>query len=644
MKKYRNLKQKIILYVMTVAVLVTLLVTTVMSFGSISSTHGILLDNMQITARIAAQNISSNLHLLTERMYNFSTEPVLQPGETDTRQQQARISEIKLHVEFVWLAAYDTSGQRLYGDDLSPDSVSDTSYFQQLQDTGNLFIGEPYYDNDILQLCVAAPLKQDDATAGYLIGSYKYDLLNDVLSQLVLGDTGSACIINENGDIVADRELDHVKDGKNVYDLYASSTSKKHFDEITSFQTGSAIMKMGSSLEYAGYSPVSGTNWALFIHAPSLEFMGSVYMSTFISVLLSIVLLLVAAAVIVPVSRKISSPLSAATSRLQALSDGNLSEEVVLSDSNDETSVLTTALSDTIGSLNSYIQEIECCLSTLACGDYSIDIPDNFRGDFSSIRNSLSHITDALNRTMQRMNQSSIKVTDCASQLLDGAKQQAILLHEMEEDMDAISSSIEHNKDNVLQIEKYAEMATEKTALGNDYMKNMLDAMSQIHATVDEISKISLMIESISRQTNILSLNANVEASRVGEAGRGFAVVASEIGNLSHQTEEALHETADLIERSARTIRAGLETAGQTAQTFEEIAGLTSQYRMISGRLSDTVRSQTEAVASASERLATLHHIADENDKMAAESMAQAKGLRDYVAQVRIREDDSVSQ
>ena len=52
MKKYRNLKQKIILYVMTVAVLVTLLVTTVMSFGSISSTHGILLDNMQITATI----------------------------------------------------------------------------------------------------------------------------------------------------------------------------------------------------------------------------------------------------------------------------------------------------------------------------------------------------------------------------------------------------------------------------------------------------------------------------------------------------------------------------------------------------------------------------------------------------------------
>ena len=77
MKKQRNLKQKIHFYVMAVAVLVSILVMTIISVGSIRSTNAILLDNMQITARIAAQNISSNLHLLTERMYNFSQETVL---------------------------------------------------------------------------------------------------------------------------------------------------------------------------------------------------------------------------------------------------------------------------------------------------------------------------------------------------------------------------------------------------------------------------------------------------------------------------------------------------------------------------------------------------------------------------------------
>ena len=76
MKKQRNLKQKIHFYVMAVAVLVSILVMTIISVGSIRSTNAILLDNMQITARIAAQNISSNLHLLTERMYNFSQETV----------------------------------------------------------------------------------------------------------------------------------------------------------------------------------------------------------------------------------------------------------------------------------------------------------------------------------------------------------------------------------------------------------------------------------------------------------------------------------------------------------------------------------------------------------------------------------------
>lgn len=77
MKKIHNLKQKIIFYVMSVAILVALLITTIMSVSSVRSTNKVLLDNLQITARIASQNLSSNLHLLTERMYNLSSEPVL---------------------------------------------------------------------------------------------------------------------------------------------------------------------------------------------------------------------------------------------------------------------------------------------------------------------------------------------------------------------------------------------------------------------------------------------------------------------------------------------------------------------------------------------------------------------------------------
>lgn len=639
MKKQKNLKQKIIFYVMSVALLVTVLITTIMSVGSIRSTNNVLLDNMQITARTASQNIMSNLHLLTERMYNFSTETVFLNDMISETKKQKRFDAIKNQIEFLWLSAYDTDGKKLYGDTTSPKSITNTKYFSKMTETENLVIGEPYYNNTLLQLCVGAPLKNKDGEIkGYLVGSYKYDLIDDVLSQLVLGNTGSACILNEDGDIIGDRNKQNIIEKKNIYKLYPSSANASLFKKITSYQIGSAEMKLGSKHCYTGYSPIPGTNWELFLHVPKNEFMDTVYMSVIVSILLSIALIIAAGAVIIPVARKISNPLSAATKRLQALADGNLTKEVLLSDSNDETKILTDALAKTIASLKSYIQDIETSLSALSDGDFTIDIPNTFRGDFSSIRNSLDNITDSLNRTMQQMSKSSVEVSECAKQLLDGSKQQNDLLHSMEENMAAITSSIEKNKEHVLQIEQCAEMANQKTALGGSYMQNMLDSMSQIHKTVDEISNISLMMESISRETNLLSLNAAIEASRAGEAGRGFAVVANEIGSLSKQTTDALLESSNLISRSAEAIRAGLETAGQTADTFREIADLTTQYYTISNQLSDTVKDQTDAVAYAEKRLISLQEIAGKNDEMAAESLSQAKTLRNFVAQVKIKQ------
>ena len=145
----------------------------------------------------------------------------------------------------------------------------------------------------------------------------------------------------------------------------------------------------------------------------------------------------------VPVSRKIANPLAAATKRLQALADGNLSDKVARSNSNDETGILTDALSKTIDSLKKYIQDIESCLSTLSSGDYTVEIPDDFRGDFVSIRDSLGNITVALNRTMMQMNHSSAEVSNCAKQLMDGSRAQTSLLQDMEENMEAITLAIE---------------------------------------------------------------------------------------------------------------------------------------------------------------------------------------------------------
>ncbi len=155
--------------------------------------------------------------------------------------------------------------KKLYGDKTAPDSIADTKYYSQLAETANTVIGEPHYDQDVLQLCVGAPLKANDEVCGYVIGSYKYDLLNDVLSMLILGDTGSACIINEKGTIIADQdEKKNIADQVSIYDKNSSSKNKEIYDRILSYQTGSVTMKLHGVSHYVGYTPIPGTNWVLF--------------------------------------------------------------------------------------------------------------------------------------------------------------------------------------------------------------------------------------------------------------------------------------------------------------------------------------------------------------------------------------------
>lgn len=115
MKKFHNIKQKIIFYVMSVAIFQAVMISLIMSIGNIRSTNTTLLDNMQTTARIASQSISSNLHLLTERMYQLSTQAVFQDAaSTDAQKKrawttQSSRSNLSGWSPMIWMAASSTA-------------------------------------------------------------------------------------------------------------------------------------------------------------------------------------------------------------------------------------------------------------------------------------------------------------------------------------------------------------------------------------------------------------------------------------------------------------------------------------------------------------------------------------------------------
>lgn len=653
MEKKKTMKQKIVSYVMSVSILLGVVLTIIMIINSLVSTSSILSDNLQMMAKTSSQNVSSNLHLLTDRMANLSLEKALLDESAGIKEKQEVLDERKTRIEFVWLAVYDLEGQKLYGDDAAPDSIADEKYYTYLTKTSNISIGEPYYSDNIWQLSVGVPLNNEEGSFAYLIGSYKYDLLNDVLSNINIGVRGSAYIINEEGAIIADKDMANMEEQQNVYDLYGSKKNNAIFDAMINYQTGSELMNLHHVKHYVAYSPVAGTNWTLIIDAPRGDFMKTLFVSIIVCILLASALLIAARFTIAQAAGKISDSLSLSTERLTSLSEGNLKDEVILAQTEDEAEILTEALSKTINNIDSYIDNLKTSLGYLSEGDYSQEVPDTFIGDFAAIRDALTNITMSLNQTMYQINsasaavnQNSSEVSGYAKRLYDGSKEQSVALDRLNESIHIITEKIRLINESARQVKICTGGAEDKVAQGKQQMDSMLGTMNNIYSNMQEITKISHLIDDISSQTSLLALNASIEAARAGESGRGFAIVAQQIGVLADQTADALKLTGDIILQANLSIEEGLTTAKATAESFQEINKATEEFKGISNQIERVAMEQQNAVGMVSKEITTVLDIANTNqqlaaetDKTAAQSLLQSQELEQVVASVKLKEE-----
>lgn len=648
----RSIKQIIIRYVTQLSISLGVILVILMIAASLRSTSSVLRDNLRITARISAQNISSNIHLLVDRMDNMAQKPEWSgAGMAETDMQQL-IDQCEERVEFVWIAAYDTAGTKLYGDSDAPSSIAGKDYYDYLIRTQNLTVGRPERYNGLWQLSVGIPILNGDGDISfYLIGSYKYDLLNDVLSNINIGARGIAYIVDGEGNIIADKNMADMEQARNLYEMYGSGGNRRAFDAMLDFRTDVTAVFLKGVHHYMAYSPIAGTNWTLVIAAPGADFMGTLVWSVVLSILAIIGLQVYTTKRTVRIADQISGSLSHATDRLALLAAGNLREEVVFADNNQEAEVLTSALSSTVASLSTYIDNITGYLGRLSSGDYSMQVEGVFDGDFAAIRESMVLITDALNQTMHRIQQASDAVrsnssetTAYAKKLYDGSLEQSDALNRLTGKMELITDKTDEIDGNAQRVKESAGAAKERVDEGQRQMGDMLEMMDSIHRDMQEIITISQLIEDISSQTSLLSLNASIEAARAGDAGKGFAVVAQEIGQLAQQTAAALEKTSAIIGKANVSIDQGMRAAQDTADSFRKVSQATNEFTEISDNLIQITMQQKEAIDMASQEVRTVLSIADTNqqfaretDETAAVSMKQVEELEQIVSMVKLR-------
>ena len=192
----------------------------------------------------------------------------------------------------------------------------------------------------------------------------------------------------------------------------------------------------------------------------------------------------------------------------------------------------------------------------------------------NTLTNTLVHIDGASHQVLS----GSQQVADGSQSLAQGATEQASAVQELLANMTEMQQQVKDNADHAAHASRMANEAGEGVAESNRIMGELMDAMDNLNATSDEISKIIKTIEDIAFQTNILALNAAVEAARAGAAGKGFAVVADEVRSLAGKSAEASKNTSDLIEASIQAVTKGVKLAHGTARSDEGCCRLCSKH------------------------------------------------------------------
>lgn len=338
----------------------------------------------------------------------------------------------------------------------------------------------------------------------------------------------------------------------------------------------------------------------------------------------------------VTTSNGIAKPLHKLSIRLDEFSNGDLSGEFPEINTEDEVAEIGMAVKHTADKINIIISDMEHMLSAMADGNFNIDSEqeDAYAGEFSGLLVGIRGMNDQLDTALREVDESakmvaagSVNLADAAQALAEGATDQAASVQELQASMDTITQGLEETVRKVDAAYEEAKLCAENAQRSRDEMRSMMEAMNKISETSKMIENIIGEIEDIASQTNLLSLNAAIEAARAGDAGKGFAVVADQIRNLAEQSSKSAVNTRKLIEESVREVEIGNETANRTAEVLEGVVVGIGKIADTSQILSRDTAEQALALEQATDGVARISEIVQSNSATAEESSATSEEL-----------------